>query len=69
MTHIFTPREAKTNRRLEMQLDDTNMSKIKRGKGWSAIVTNTDGKRYEVRSASCGLDSCYCDAIATLLES
>lgn len=61
--HTFTPR-TKTGERLYWLLNNEDSQKIKRGKRWTAMVTNQlDGRLHVVQGASCGIPRCYCDAI------
>lgn len=56
---LFTPRLFGVRQRwenAEMDYDD------RRGPGFKGYVTN-EGKRYAIHGASCGIDTCYCDAI------
>jgi len=69
MDRIFTP-HTPNGVRLKMQLSENDWRKIKRGGRWSATVTDLlTGKRYKARGASCALPSCFCDAIATEVQS
>ena len=60
---VFTPRDSSGNR-LRWHLSDTDWIKVKRGRRWTAVVTNlNDGKTYKVKGASCGSPHCFCDAL------
>lgn len=65
---IFTPRVKRADGvevRVEMKLSEEDFRKIRRGRGWSADVTDIlTGKKYKTRGASCGAPRCFCDAIA-----
>lgn len=62
--NLFTPRLSGTDQRLSMTLSDPDYKKIRRGRRWSATVTDVrTGKKYRARGASCGSPSCFCDAI------
>ena len=65
---IVTPRIG--NLRLKLDVSNDDLVKIKRGRGWKAIITDRKtGKMYRLRAASCGVADCYCDAIATEIKS
>jgi hypothetical protein len=56
----FTPR-TKQGTRLILDIVETE---IPRGKPWTKIVTEeVTGKKWRARGKSCGLPSCFCDAI------
>jgi hypothetical protein len=62
---VFTPRLSPTSgERIEMNLNATDYGKIRRGKPWSAHVTDQrTGWRYLVRGAPCSAgERCFCDA-------
>jgi hypothetical protein len=62
--YLLTPR-LRGGERLNLRVSETDYRKIKRGKHWRAVVTDLPtGKQYLVCSASCGIPSCRCDAIA-----
>ncbi len=62
---VFTPRiSASSQDRMHMRLDFRDDAKVTRGRKWRVTITDQDtGQRYLVRSASCGLPGCYCDAV------
>ena len=61
--YLFTPRSHDGSERYQWQISEQDMRKAKRGRRWGAFITNlTDGRRYKVRGASCGLRGCFCDA-------
>jgi len=67
MGHLFTPymKGDKSGYRAHMQLNEADIAKIKRGRGWRATVTDQiTGRKYRVRAASCGIPTCFCAAIA-----
>lgn len=61
---IFTPFvDTSTNKRVVMSLSDEDWSKISRGEGWSAEVTDQrTGTVVRVRGADCGAGRCFCAA-------
>lgn len=67
---MLTPRVKIGNRwyRLTLHVSDEDEAKVGRGKGWSAEVEENSGigigRKWLIKAASCGLDNCYCDAIA-----
>ena len=65
---LFTPRVSmNSHERLHMLLNKTDAAKIKRGWCWREIVTDQrTGKVYMVQGASCGIQSCFCDAIIVM---
>jgi len=69
----FTPRHAVTGERLSLRLSDRDLAKIlAHGRRPGVVGTVTDlntGTVYRVRTASCGLPHCHCDAVATPMES
>jgi hypothetical protein len=61
---LFTPTNASRTKRYEWLISAEDKAKIGRGHRWSATVTNLkDGKAYQVQGASCGIPSCFCDAV------
>lgn len=45
----------------KLLLNNEDASKIIRGKRWTTIVTDQEtGKRFKIRSASCGMPYCMC---------
>ena len=62
--HLFTPRVA-SGERLRLQVSAADISKVRRGGPWSAIMTDIPtGRAYYAEGADCGADNCFCDAIA-----
>lgn len=62
---LLTPRTGRGNKRLHLYVNAKDHAKILRGRRWHATVTDLlTGSVYEVRGASCGSMSCFCDAIA-----
>lgn len=60
---VFTPR-GHNGERLSWRISGEDMKNVGRGRKWKATVTNLlDGKTYEVKGASCGSSSCFCDAV------
>lgn len=65
MTHRFTPRHVQTDVRLDFQISAEDDAKTSRGGDWRTEVTDiVTGQRYVVWGATCGIHSCFCDAIA-----
>jgi hypothetical protein len=64
MVHRFTPVHADTDIRLELELDDENIKRIRRGPDWHSVVRDTTGQFWLVHAAPCDIPTCYCDAIA-----
>ena len=62
--NIFTPRlHDETDERIQMDLNQEDQAKIRRGT-WKAEVTDQiTGKRYLVAGAACSLPRCFCDAV------
>jgi hypothetical protein len=61
--HIFTPRLSDGSR-AELSLSEDDYAKIKRGRDWTAVVTDQrTGATYAVAGAECGLPDCFCDAV------
>jgi hypothetical protein len=59
---IFTPRIA-PHLRLRLFVTEADFAKIKRGKGWKAMVTDQpSGLAFAVKAASCDIPTCYCAA-------
>jgi hypothetical protein len=59
MAALFTPRASSNSSvRLNLEADKTDL-------GWreSYTVLTTDGHKFKVRRASCGLPGCRCDAV------
>jgi len=57
----FTPRlSLDTDDRAEMDV----MENIPRGREWQQVITDKiTGKLWLVAGASCGIDTCFCDAV------
>ena len=65
VTHIFTPVDQLTGKRLCLHITSEDLRKVGRGGKWSATITNTeDGRVYDVQGAPCSFKRCYCDAVA-----
>ena len=62
MPRLFTPRMKETNERIKISILEENP--LPRGKIAAGQVTDAEtGKKYKVKSASCGLPRCLCDAV------
>jgi hypothetical protein len=67
---MLTPKVRIGNRwyRLTLHVSSEDEALIGRGKGWSAIVEENSGigrgRKWRVKAASCGMENCFCDAIA-----
>lgn len=59
--NIFTPRDG-DHQRLRFTLAKGEMSKVGRGKPWSATLKLADGQFIKTRGVSCGFPNCFCDA-------
>jgi hypothetical protein len=67
---MLTPRVKISGRwyRLALHISSEDQAKIGRGPKWSALVEENSGafrgRKWLVKAASCGLEHCFCDAIA-----
>jgi hypothetical protein len=67
---MLTPRVKINNRwyRLTLHVSAEDEALIGRGKGWSAVVEENSGigigRKWKIKAASCGMENCFCDAIA-----
>ena len=68
---MITPRAKIDGRwyRLALHVSDEDKAKVKRGRGWSALVEENSGigigRKWLVKAAACSLgNDCFCDAIA-----
>jgi hypothetical protein len=61
-SRLFTPRHAKTDERLQLDLSPTSDPIPSRGK-WVRIICDSRGQRWLAWGAPCNL-GCHCDAIA-----
>lgn len=58
MTTTITPRIGLERVELKIKGD----VELPRGRKWQRTVTSVAGNRFLIKSASCGLSGCYCDA-------
>ena len=58
---LFTPVDIKTNKRLNMDVHETQIPRGKAGVRFHVIAATT-GKRYTCKVTSCGIPNCMCDA-------
>lgn len=61
---LCTPKVSlKSDKRLQLYLNETDAKKVQRGWKWTAEVTDIDTQiRYKLRGCSCGAPHCMCDA-------
>jgi hypothetical protein len=54
--------------RLHLHVSDEDHEKVGRGRAWTAVVTDVPtGRRYRLRGATCGIPTCFCDAIGKVI--
>lgn len=61
----FTPINAETGERVELDVSPEELAKVKRGE-WRDIITDRTGARWQAWGTPCGL-GCHCDAEAVRL--